>query len=100
MIGSILADKNVTEELTSKEKRQTDHETRTAPQAVNRRQQQGGYFQDPEAAAHYFAQQSGGQLLFRPHQHKAGQEQVQEVSFEPGAINTDNIDISFEQIMV
>lgn len=87
MIGSLLAEKNVTQELTTKEKRQTDHETRTAPQAANRRQQQhqpsGGYYQDPDAAAHYYAQQAGGQLLFRPHQLKAGQEQVQEVRLDP-----------------
>lgn len=81
VIGSLLAEKNVTEELATKEKRQTDHETRTVPQAANRRQQQGGYYQDPEAAAHYFAQQAGGQLLFRPPQHKSGQEQAQEVSY-------------------
>ncbi|XP_062562512.1 transcription factor SPT20 homolog [Armigeres subalbatus] len=80
VIGTLLAEKNVTEELTTKEKRQTDHETRTVPQPANRRQQpSGGYFQDPEAAAHYFAQQAGGQLLFRPHQLKAGQEQSQEL---------------------
>lgn len=99
-IGSILAaaapEKNVTQEaVPTKEKRQTDHETRTLPQgaAAERRQQQQqqAYFQDPDVAAHYYAQQAGGQLLFRPHQPKAaassagpgsGQEQVQDVSYK------------------
>ncbi|XP_038120704.1 putative mediator of RNA polymerase II transcription subunit 12 [Culex quinquefasciatus] len=97
-IGGILAaaapEKNVTQEaVATKEKRQTDHETRTLPQgaaAAERRQQQQqqAYFQDPDVAAHYYAQQAGGQLLFRPHQPKAaassagpgsGQEQVQDL---------------------
>ncbi|XP_055640442.1 transcription factor SPT20 homolog [Toxorhynchites rutilus septentrionalis] len=82
VIGGLLAEQNVTEETAGKEKRQTDHETRTLPQAADRRQHQGAYYSDPEATAHLYAQQSENQYLFRPHQQKTGQEQVRELPQE------------------